>query len=128
MRPATTFAIVSLPFYAVAIAAHATTMTDADATEGGTSNIDSALNLQPIAGCNSSRPHEARGGGWKLPKRPGGRPGRSLAAAGESSLHPIADALVFYAQRTGFKDQDGSGAGYSSGGRSGSYGRGAATG
>ena len=33
----------------------------------------------------------ARRGGWKLPKRPGGRPGRTLSA---SSLHPIADALV----------------------------------
>jgi hypothetical protein len=32
----------------------------------------------------------ARRGGWKLPKRPGGRPGRTLSA---SSLHPIADAL-----------------------------------
>jgi hypothetical protein len=33
----------------------------------------------------------ARRGGWKLPKRPGGRPGRKLTASG---LHPIADALV----------------------------------
>jgi hypothetical protein len=33
----------------------------------------------------------ARRGGWQLPKRPGGRPGRTLSA---SSLHPIADALV----------------------------------
>jgi hypothetical protein len=32
----------------------------------------------------------ARRGGWQLPKRPGGRPGRTLSA---SSLHPIADAL-----------------------------------
>jgi hypothetical protein len=32
----------------------------------------------------------ARRGGWKLPKRPGGRPQRTLEA---SSLHPIADAL-----------------------------------
>jgi hypothetical protein len=32
----------------------------------------------------------ARRGGWKLPKRSGGRPGRTLSA---SSLHPIADAL-----------------------------------
>jgi hypothetical protein len=33
----------------------------------------------------------ARRGGWKLPKRPGGRPGRTLSA---SSLHPVAEALV----------------------------------
>jgi hypothetical protein len=33
----------------------------------------------------------ARRGGWQLPKRPGGRPGRTLSA---SSLNPIADALV----------------------------------
>ena len=33
----------------------------------------------------------ARRGGWKLPKRPGGRPCRTLSA---SSLNPIADALV----------------------------------
>jgi len=33
----------------------------------------------------------ARRGGWRLPKRPGGRPGRTLSA---SSLNPIADALV----------------------------------
>lgn len=33
----------------------------------------------------------ARRGGWKLPKRPGGRPCRTLSA---SSLHPVADALV----------------------------------
>jgi hypothetical protein len=33
----------------------------------------------------------ARRGGWQLPKRPGGRPGRTLSA---SSLHPVADALV----------------------------------
>ena len=33
----------------------------------------------------------ARRGGWKLPKRPGGRPQRTIEA---SSLHPIADALV----------------------------------
>ena len=33
----------------------------------------------------------ARRGGWKLPKRLGGRPGRTLSA---SSLHPVADALV----------------------------------
>ena len=32
----------------------------------------------------------ARRGGWKLPKRPGGRPQRTMEA---SSLHPIADAL-----------------------------------
>jgi hypothetical protein len=32
----------------------------------------------------------ARRGGWKLPKRPGGRPQRRIEA---SSLHPIADAL-----------------------------------
>jgi hypothetical protein len=32
----------------------------------------------------------ARRSGWQLPKRPGGRPGRTLSA---SSLHPIADAL-----------------------------------
>jgi hypothetical protein len=32
----------------------------------------------------------ARRGGWKLPKRKGGRPQRTLDA---SSLHPIADAL-----------------------------------
>jgi len=36
----------------------------------------------------------ARRGGWKLPKRSGGRPCRSLSASSESSLHPIADALV----------------------------------
>jgi hypothetical protein len=33
----------------------------------------------------------ARRGGWKLPKRPGGRPQRTIQA---SSLHPVADALV----------------------------------
>jgi len=33
----------------------------------------------------------ARRGGWQLPKRPGGRPGRTLSA---SSLHPAAEALV----------------------------------
>jgi hypothetical protein len=33
----------------------------------------------------------ARRGGWKLPKRPGGRSQRTIEA---SSLHPIADALV----------------------------------
>ena len=33
----------------------------------------------------------ARRGGWKLPKRPGGRPQRTIEA---SSLHPIADALA----------------------------------
>ncbi len=33
----------------------------------------------------------ARRGGWVLPKRPGGRPQRSLDA---TSLHPVADALV----------------------------------
>jgi hypothetical protein len=32
----------------------------------------------------------ARRGGWQLPKRPGGRPQRTIEA---SSLHPIADAL-----------------------------------
>ena len=36
----------------------------------------------------------ARRGGWNLPKRPGGRPGRTLTASSASSLHPIADALV----------------------------------
>ena len=36
----------------------------------------------------------ARRGGWKLPKRPGGRPCRTLPASSESSLHPIADALI----------------------------------
>jgi hypothetical protein len=36
----------------------------------------------------------ARRGGWKLPKRSGGRPCRTLSASSESSLHPIADALV----------------------------------
>lgn len=35
----------------------------------------------------------ARRGGWDLPKRKGGRPGRTLTASGASSLHPIADAL-----------------------------------
>jgi hypothetical protein len=35
----------------------------------------------------------ARRGGWKLPKRKGGRPQRSLPASSSSSLHPIADAL-----------------------------------
>src|SRR2546430_2967177 len=33
----------------------------------------------------------ARRGGWQLPKRPRGRPGRTLSA---SSLHPVAEALV----------------------------------
>src|SRR2546423_14795319 len=33
----------------------------------------------------------ARRGGWQLPKRLGGRPGRTLSA---SSLHPVAEALV----------------------------------
>ena len=33
----------------------------------------------------------ARRGGWQLPKRRGGRPGRTLSA---SSLHPVAEALV----------------------------------
>src|SRR6266567_2109746 len=33
----------------------------------------------------------ARRGGWKLPKRPGGRPQRTYEA---SSLHPVADALA----------------------------------
>jgi hypothetical protein len=33
----------------------------------------------------------ARRGGWELPKRPGGRPQRTVEA---STLHPIADALV----------------------------------
>jgi hypothetical protein len=33
----------------------------------------------------------ARRGGWKLPKRPGGRPGHTLSA---SSLHPVAEVLV----------------------------------
>jgi len=36
----------------------------------------------------------ARRGGWQLPKRSGGRPCRALPASSESSLHPIADALV----------------------------------
>jgi hypothetical protein len=36
----------------------------------------------------------ARRGRWQLPKRPGGRPGRTLTASSASSLHPIADALV----------------------------------
>jgi hypothetical protein len=36
----------------------------------------------------------ARRGGWKLPKRSGGRPCRTLSASSASSLHPIADALV----------------------------------
>ena len=36
----------------------------------------------------------ARRGGWKLPQRLGGRPGRTLTASTASSLHPIADALV----------------------------------
>jgi hypothetical protein len=31
---------------------------------------------------------------WKLPKRSGGRPGRTLSASSASSLHPIADALA----------------------------------
>jgi hypothetical protein len=35
----------------------------------------------------------ARRGGWKLPRRKGGRPGRALSASSSSSLHPIADAL-----------------------------------
>src|SRR6266481_984084 len=33
----------------------------------------------------------ARRGGWKLPRRPGGRPQRTVEA---SSLHPIAEALT----------------------------------
>src|SRR5436305_14044571 len=33
----------------------------------------------------------ARRGGWELPKRPGGRPQRTLEA---TSLHPVADVLV----------------------------------
>jgi len=33
----------------------------------------------------------SRRGGWKLPKRPGGRPGRSLEA---TTMHPVADVLV----------------------------------
>jgi hypothetical protein len=33
----------------------------------------------------------ARRGGWQLPKRPGGRLGRTLSA---SNLHPVAEALV----------------------------------
>jgi hypothetical protein len=36
----------------------------------------------------------ARRGGWKLPKRPGGRPGRTLTTSSASSLHPVAEALV----------------------------------
>jgi hypothetical protein len=36
----------------------------------------------------------ARRGGWKLPKRLGGRPVRTLPASTASSLHPIAEALV----------------------------------
>jgi hypothetical protein len=36
----------------------------------------------------------ARRGGWKLPKRTGGRPCRTLSASSASSLHPIADALA----------------------------------
>jgi len=36
----------------------------------------------------------ARRGGWKLPKRSGGRPCRALPASSESSLHPVAEALV----------------------------------
>jgi hypothetical protein len=36
----------------------------------------------------------ARRGAWQLPKRPGGRPCRTLTASSASSLHPIADALV----------------------------------
>src|ERR1700730_13146686 len=33
----------------------------------------------------------ARRGGWKLPKRPGGRPPRTIEA---SSVNPVADALA----------------------------------
>ena len=51
MRRATTFAIVPLLLYAVAIPAYATIMTLADANDSGTSNFDPALNFQPIAGC-----------------------------------------------------------------------------
>ena len=36
----------------------------------------------------------ARRGGWKLPKRNGGRPERTLSATSATSLHPVADALV----------------------------------
>jgi cell division septation protein DedD len=50
MRRATTLAIGVLLLCAVAIPAHAMTITDADANDG-TSNIDSVLSLQPIAGC-----------------------------------------------------------------------------
>jgi hypothetical protein len=36
----------------------------------------------------------ARRGGWKLPKRSGGRPCRTLPESSASTLHPVADALV----------------------------------
>jgi hypothetical protein len=51
MHRGTTIAIGVLLLCAVAIPAHATTMTDADANGGVTSNFDPALNLQPVAGC-----------------------------------------------------------------------------
>jgi hypothetical protein len=35
----------------------------------------------------------ARRGRWELPKRKGGRPGRTLAASAATGLHPIAEAL-----------------------------------
>jgi len=46
----------------------------------------------------------ARRGGWKLPKRTGGRPCRSLSA---SSLHPIADALVATHKELGERTKSG---------------------
>jgi hypothetical protein len=36
----------------------------------------------------------AQRGGWKLPKRNGGRPCRTLSASSSSSLHPVADVLL----------------------------------
>ena len=50
MRRATTPAMLLL--YAVAIAAHATNVTLADANSSGTNNFEPALNLQPVAGCS----------------------------------------------------------------------------
>jgi hypothetical protein len=51
MRQTTTFAIVALLLYAAAIPAHATTVTGADANDGGGSHFDPGLNFQPFGGC-----------------------------------------------------------------------------
>jgi hypothetical protein len=51
---ATTFTIVALLLHAVAITAHTATVTNADASEGNTTNFDPALNFQPVGNCFSS--------------------------------------------------------------------------